>query len=44
MCVEGTMAGSMYFEPGLCVLADVWTIHYNKEIWGEDADKFRPER
>lgn len=26
------------------ISANAWVIHLNKDIFGEDADKFRPER
>jgi hypothetical protein len=26
------------------ISANAWVIHQNKDIFGEDADKFRPER
>ncbi len=35
---------NLQVEEGMGVQANVWSIHYNKDIWGEDADKFRPER
>jgi cytochrome P450 len=29
---------------GLAIMVDVWSIHRDKQIWGSDADAFRPER
>ena len=31
-------------EKGAVVWADVFSIHHNQNIWGEDADEFRPKR
>lgn len=36
--------GNVEIEEGTCVHVDTFGIHYNKEIWGEDADQFNPER
>jgi cytochrome P450 len=31
-------------DEGVAIQSNVWSIHYNKKIWGADADSFRPER
>uniref|UniRef100_A0A914QVC4 Cytochrome P450 n=1 Tax=Panagrolaimus davidi TaxID=227884 RepID=A0A914QVC4_9BILA len=31
-------------EKGVCIFANAPVIHMDKEIWGEDADKFDPDR
>ncbi|KAI1439068.1 cytochrome P450 [Xylaria sp. CBS 124048] len=33
-----------YFPPGTVLSVPTYTIHHSKEIWGADADAFRPER
>jgi benzoate 4-monooxygenase len=33
-----------YFPPGTVLSVPTYTMHHSKEIWGEDADEFRPER
>ncbi|KAI1120335.1 cytochrome P450 [Nemania abortiva] len=33
-----------YFPPGTVLSVPTYTIHHSREIWGEDADEFRPER
>ncbi|KAK3326057.1 putative benzoate 4-monooxygenase cytochrome P450 [Apodospora peruviana] len=33
-----------YFPPGTVLSVPTYSIHHSKEIWGEDADDFRPER
>ncbi|KAI1826860.1 cytochrome P450 [Xylaria intraflava] len=33
-----------YFPPGTILSVPTYTIHHSKEIWGDDADDFRPER
>ena len=32
------------FPPGTTLSVPAYTIHHSKEIWGQDADEFRPER
>lgn len=32
------------FPPGVVLSVPAYTIHHSKEIWGPDADEFRPER
>uniref|UniRef100_A0A914XCR5 Cytochrome P450 n=1 Tax=Plectus sambesii TaxID=2011161 RepID=A0A914XCR5_9BILA len=45
-CMKDCTVGEqkLHVEEGVVVQANVWSIHYNKKIWGEDADSFRPER
>lgn len=38
-----TLCGQ-YFPAGTNVGVNCWVAHRNKEVWGEDADEFRPER
>jgi cytochrome P450 len=38
-----TLCGQ-YFPAGTNVGVNGWVAHRNKEVWGEDADEFRPER
>ncbi|TRX92247.1 hypothetical protein FHL15_006862 [Xylaria flabelliformis] len=33
-----------YFPPGTVLSVPTYTIHHSKDIWGADADEFRPER
>jgi benzoate 4-monooxygenase len=33
-----------YYGPGTVLSVPTYTIHHSKEVWGEDADDFRPER
>jgi cytochrome P450 family 13 len=38
------MLGNVLIEEGNCVHVDVFGVHHNKEIFGEDADQFNPDR
>ncbi|KAK8086608.1 hypothetical protein PG994_001582 [Apiospora phragmitis] len=33
-----------HFQPGTVLSVPTYTIHHSREIWGPDADEFRPER
>lgn len=41
---EGAQIAGNYFPPGTEVGINAWVIHNNKDIFGSDAGKFRPER
>ena len=34
----------VYLQPGCCIGYSAWTMHRSAEIFGDDADTFRPER
>ncbi|KAF2008784.1 cytochrome P450 [Aaosphaeria arxii CBS 175.79] len=40
----GLQLAGTYFPAGTNVGVNAWVLHYSKEIYGEDADIFRPER
>ncbi|RYP92436.1 hypothetical protein DL770_001453 [Monosporascus sp. CRB-9-2] len=41
---QGVTLMGHYFPPGTVLSVPSYTIHHSKEIWGPDADEFRPER
>jgi cytochrome P450 len=42
---EGGLAfGERTIPAGTIVSVSPWVIHYSKELWGQDADKFNPDR
>ncbi|KAK6035515.1 unspecific monooxygenase [Cooperia oncophora] len=43
-CMKATTLGGVRIQEGENVCADTLTIHFNRELWGDDADDFRPER
>ncbi|KAF8372682.1 hypothetical protein PRIPAC_79111 [Pristionchus pacificus] len=43
-CEKSTSLGGIPIEKGEYLLTDTWSMHMDKEIWGEDAEEFRPER
>ncbi|CAL2046261.1 unnamed protein product [Caenorhabditis brenneri] len=43
-CVTPTTLGDVHIEKGVRIEADVMSIHRSKEIWGDDAEEFVPER
>lgn len=38
------MVAGRYFKEGSILSVPSYTIHRDKDVWGADADKFRPER
>jgi benzoate 4-monooxygenase len=41
---DGVTLHGHFFPAGTVLSVPSYTIHHSKEIWGEDADEFRPER
>ena len=41
---EGLEIDGHFFPPGTQVTVYSWSLHRNKDIFGEDAEQFRPER
>lgn len=40
----GLTVRGMHFPAGTVLSVPTYTIHRDKETWGQDADEFRPER
>ena len=34
----------IFIQRGVVVALNIWALHHDKDIWGEDADQFRPRR
>uniref|UniRef100_A0A914Z8S3 Cytochrome P450 n=1 Tax=Panagrolaimus superbus TaxID=310955 RepID=A0A914Z8S3_9BILA len=44
-CQQPTTIGpGIEIEKDVCVALDLFTLHFDKNIWGEDSDEFKPER
>lgn len=43
-CVKATQVCGHQLEKGDMIMTDTWSLHMDKEIWGDDAEDFRPER
>lgn len=41
---EGVTLAGHHFPQGLVLSVPAYVMHHSKEIWGKDADEFRPER
>lgn len=41
---EGVDLAGHHFPQGVVVSVPAYVMHHSKEIWGKDADEFRPER
>ena len=41
---KGLRYKDYYFPPGTVLSVPTYSIHHSKEIWGEDANEFNPER
>ncbi|XP_053407088.1 putative cytochrome P450 CYP13A10 isoform X1 [Mercenaria mercenaria] len=43
-CMRTSKVGDFQIEPGMIVQANVWDLHYDKNVWGEDPTTFDPQR
>lgn len=41
--VPTTIVGQ-YIPPGTKIILSPWAVNYSKELWGEDAEEFKPDR
>ncbi|KAJ7105601.1 fatty acid hydroxylase [Mycena epipterygia] len=41
---DTTLGGKYFVKAGTTILVDVWSMHRDPLVWGEDAETFRPER
>ena len=42
--MEDTEVSGYKIKEGMIVQANVWELHYDKKVWGEDPSTFEPER
>ncbi|KAK4935022.1 hypothetical protein LTR10_023834 [Elasticomyces elasticus] len=40
----GAVIAEKVFPAGVSVAANCWVAHYNRQVWGDDAHEYRPER
>lgn len=43
-CMEPCEVRGIKFERGVCFVADLFTMHRSRKVWGHDAHEFKPER
>ncbi|GMS93911.1 hypothetical protein PENTCL1PPCAC_16086, partial [Pristionchus entomophagus] len=43
-CMKDTTIGEYDIAKGTIVMANTYAVQFSKELWGEDAHEFRPER
>lgn len=43
-CAQSTKLGNLEIEPDTHILLDVISIHRNRDLWGDNAGEFLPER
>ena len=43
-CLDGTAVTEIFIPRGTTILIASWLSNINKDIWGDDADEWRPER
>jgi len=43
-CHEACNISGMDIPEGVVILADVWSVHHDPDIWGNDQYSFVPER
>ena len=41
---EGIKVGNEFFKQGTILSVNPWVMHKSKEVWGDDAEEFKPER
>ena len=41
---KGVEINGHFFPPGTTLSVPTYSVHHSKEVWGPDADEFRPER
>lgn len=42
--MRNTVIGEQIVEAGVDVMIDTWTLHHDKNVWGNDVEEFKPER
>ena len=42
--LDGTVINEIYVPSGTLVITGNWMSNTNKELWGEDAEEWKPER
>nr|CDJ82292.1 Cytochrome P450 domain containing protein [Haemonchus contortus] len=43
-CMKSTTLGPLKVEEGEFVMVDTMSLHFDRNLWGNDAEEFRPER